>query len=203
MNRLGMGRAGSVMQALLDSMEGGGKIRESLAMAYWPRAAGPQVAAASHAEEVRDGILYVRTKGSVWSQEINLLKHQILAQLNHLCGKPVIKDIRFRAGGLKPAASASETGFPPADEIAAVRLSEEDAAAMAADLEAAGKLEDPGLRRATLQIIERQYRVRRWRLNRGWKPCARCGALHGGDQPICTVCRAEEDRPPTTPVPIE
>lgn len=202
MKRTGMGQMGGVMQALLDSMEAGNRVRESLALAYWSRVVGPIVAAASHAEEVRDGILFVRTKGSVWSQEISLMKHQILPQLNRLCGKPVIKDIRFRAGGLKPHSSPDETAHPTADELAAVQLSPEDTTAMEADCQAVAQLPDADVRQTTLRILERQYRLRRWRLDHGWKPCTVCGALHAGSEPVCTVCVAESQRPPTTPVPI-
>src|SRR5579883_245369 len=45
------------------------QIRQSLALAYWPSVVGEQMAAASRPESVRDGILFVRTKSSVWSHE--------------------------------------------------------------------------------------------------------------------------------------
>src|SRR5579883_652280 len=58
-----------VLQSAITPMESAGKIRESLALAYWPRVAGAQASAATEAESVRDGILFVRTKSSVWSHE--------------------------------------------------------------------------------------------------------------------------------------
>jgi predicted nucleic acid-binding Zn ribbon protein len=78
-------------------MESGTKLRESLALAYWAEVVGEQAAAASQAETIRDGILFVRTKSSVWSHELTFLKAHILAELNRRIGRPVIKDIIYRA----------------------------------------------------------------------------------------------------------
>jgi len=186
-----MGQAGGAMHALLDRMEGGGKVRESLALAYWPRVVGPHVASASHAEEVRDGILLVRTKGSVWSQEISLLKHRILSELNRLCGKPVIKDIRFRASGVPPAEEDESEHGPTDEELAALRFTPEELAELQHARAEIATVPDKRMRRPLLRIAERRHRLRRWRLDHGWRVCSGCDVLHDGPGDLCTVCEAE------------
>jgi predicted nucleic acid-binding Zn ribbon protein len=191
MKRWGMGPTGGLMQTLLDNLEVGGKIRENLAIAYWPRVVGPTVAAASHAEEVRDGVLIVRTKGAAWSQELSLLKGRILPELNRMIGRPVIKDIRFHIGLPSPEAPQEPQGPTEAD-LEAVTLTPEDLAALDAEMAALTAVPDRNLR-ATLQaIIERQHRVNRWRLEHGWRVCPGCDTLFNGDGERCTVCLARE-----------
>src|SRR5689334_95027 len=59
-----------VLASAIGRMESAPKIRESLALAWWPRVVGAQAAAATEVECTRDGILFVRTKSSVWSHEL-------------------------------------------------------------------------------------------------------------------------------------
>ena len=82
-------------------MESAAQVRESLAFAYWARVAGPQAAAATEVEAVRDGVLFVRTKSSVWSHELTLHKEKLLSGLNRMLGGRVITEIVYKARGVK------------------------------------------------------------------------------------------------------
>ncbi len=195
MKRYGMGQASDMLEMLLDKLDSGGKIREGLAVVYWPRVVGEQVAAASQAEEVRDGVLIVRTKGSVWSQEISLMKHRLVPELNRLCGKAVIKDIKFRATGLADDEGDAADDGPTSDDLDAVELTDEDRASLAAELEAVSALPEAKVRAKLTSILERQYRLRRWRLDHGWAPCEGCRVLHPGPGELCTVCLAARHVP--------
>lgn len=195
MKRQGMGRASDRFEALLNSLDTGGKIREGLAVVYWPRVVGEQVAAASRAEEVRDGVLMVRTKGAVWSQEISLMKHRLLPDLNRLCGRQVIKDIKFLATGLPADGGDPEPAGPTPAEIEQVQLTAEDMASLDADLAAVEALPDAEARPRLAAILQRQHRLRRWRLDHGWVLCEGCKTLHVGPGPLCTVCLAARHNP--------
>src|SRR5579862_9460142 len=101
------------LESALKNMDGATKVRESLSLAYWSRVVGPQAAAASEPEIVRDGVLFVRTRSSVRSHELNLLKFHIVSELNRHIGRQVIKEIVFRAQGVEKAAPEEiPTGFP-------------------------------------------------------------------------------------------
>ena len=195
MKRYGMGQASNMLEILLSNLDTGHKIREGLAVVYWPRVAGEQVAAASQAEEVRNGVLMVRTKGSVWSQELSLMKHRLLPELNRLCGKPVIKDITFRSTGLPSDEDETEDDAPTPADLEELLLTDEDRAALDADLAAIEGLPDDDVRRRLEAILERQHRLRRWRLDHGWRPCDGCRTLHRGPDALCTVCLAARHIP--------
>lgn len=182
--------AAAILRALLNSMECGGRIRQQMALAFWPLAVGPVVAQTCTAEEVRDGVLYVRTPGSTWSQELSLLKHNILPRLNSMIGASAVKDIKFRVGGKRQSATPPAPAAPTEEELARVMLREEDQREMQVALEEALAIRDETVREATIRLIRKAYRLSRWRLEHGWRPCPSCGALFPDDAPRCTLCRS-------------
>ncbi|MCC6731028.1 MAG: DUF721 domain-containing protein [Chthonomonadales bacterium] len=184
---------GEALEGVMRRGEGGTRLRETLALAYWPAAVGEMAAAASQPELVRDGILFVRTRSSTWSHELSLHKEHILAHLNARLGRPLLRDIRFRARGLPAplAPSPNPYALPPEEELAAVPLAEEDRRAIGAAMAGLGARADERLRRALERRVTYERRVRRWRLEHGWAPCGACGAPHPDDGPRCPICRLE------------
>lgn len=170
-------------------MQSATRILESLALACWPRAVGPQAAAATQPETVRDGILFVRTRSSVWSHELTFHRARILHSLNCLLGAPIIHDIVFRAQGITPAATTSEQETPSVEELEAVVLDPAEKAELRSRLHALISIKDDALRTRIARCVVLDARLRHWRLERGWRVCPKCGATHKTDYPTCPICR--------------
>jgi predicted nucleic acid-binding Zn ribbon protein len=170
-------------------MDSGPKIRESLALAYWPRVVGAQAAAATEPENVRDGVLFVRTKSSVWSHELTLHKARLLLGLNRMLGGKLITDIVFRAQGVQKATPEEEPDAPSPEELAAVVLEPPEKAELRARLQDLHTLEDDRIRNTIATRLVQEAKLRHWRLERGWRVCTRCSAVHKTDFPICPICR--------------
>ncbi len=185
------GSVNEALEGVLSGLEAAVRIRESLALAYWERVAGPQAAAASRAESVRDGVLFVTTRSSTWSHELSFHKTQLIAELNRRIGRPVIKDIQFRARGVEETPDLPEPpDHPTPEELDLVRLPREEQAALRKDLEALFEtIPDASLRQMIAGQMIRSARLRRWRLEHGWQECARCTALHKTGEDLCPVCR--------------
>src|SRR5947208_1778188 len=96
-----------VLEKTVAGIEAGPRIRESLALGYWEHVVGPLAAAATEADSVREGILFVNTKSSVWSHEMTFMKAHVMKELNRRIGRPVIKEIIFRARGVQPCTPAA------------------------------------------------------------------------------------------------
>ncbi len=79
------------------------RILEQQAMAKWREVVGPQIAASSRPDSVREGMLFVTCKSSMWSSELSLHKPDIVKRLNAAVGKKIIEDIRFTARGFRKA----------------------------------------------------------------------------------------------------
>lgn len=84
-------------------------------ISLWPEVVGEEVAKATMAERVRDGVLYVRTRSSVWACELAFYRDRFVAEINHRLGTPMIRDIRFRVGPM-PEPEAAETDQQPGGE---------------------------------------------------------------------------------------
>lgn len=178
------------MEGVLNSLESGMRIRESQALYLWPHVTGPHVTAATEAVSVRDGVLVVRTRSSTWSQQLNFMKTTILAELNRRIGKPVLRDIVFRAEGLpepKPTESAPE--MPTEEELAAIQLPPAEEATLQEELRQLQSIEDVPLRERLMRRIERESRLRHWRLQHGWRVCRECTAIHKSEDDLCPICR--------------
>lgn len=78
----------------------GGKSMEGLRIVLlWEESVSREIANQTEAIKVKNKILYVKTKAPVWSQELNLLKKELLNRINEKAGYIALRDIRFGAGG--------------------------------------------------------------------------------------------------------
>lgn len=171
-------------------MEGSARIRESLALAYWSRVVGTQAAAATEAESVRDGVLFVRTKSSTWSHELTLHKARLLLGLNRLLGGKIITDIYFRAQGITKTEAAVEPDTPTPEALAAVVLEPHEKAELRTRLQNLYyAVEDDHVRQTIAARLTAEARLRHWRLEHGWRLCIRCNVAHKTDYPLCPICR--------------
>ncbi len=182
-------RIGDAIEGLLGGLNSGTKLRESLAMAYWERAVGPQAAAASEPESVRDGVMFVRTKSAVWSQELKLMQMHILKDLNGRIGRPVIKDIIFRAQGVPPpAASKAPAPIPSETDLRRVEIPECENEYLQKQLSELDVIADPQIRHKVAARVTREMKLKHWRLAHGWRLCPRCESMHLGKSEICPIC---------------
>jgi predicted nucleic acid-binding Zn ribbon protein len=162
----------------------------NLALAYWARAVGPQAADASQADSVRDGVLFVRTRSSVWSHELTLHKPRLIQALNRMLGGRVIRDIVFRAQGLrKTEIPTPEVDTPGAEELAAVLLDPDEKAELRIALRKLFTISDDRIRQAIGARMTSEAKLRHWRLERGWKLCIRCSLTHKTEYDLCPNCR--------------
>jgi predicted nucleic acid-binding Zn ribbon protein len=67
-------------------------------LASWPEIVGPEIARHSEAIALKDGVLWVRAEGSVWAQELSLLKPRIQQRLEEKLGAGSVRDVRFHTG---------------------------------------------------------------------------------------------------------
>src|ERR1051326_4813543 len=178
------------MQGVFKGMEGGGKRRESLALAYWDKAVGAKNAAASEAVSVLNGVLTVRTKHPTWSHHLSQLQHEIIPRLNRLIGKPVITEIRFRAseGISKEEYEERADAFPTDEELEQVELTGAESKMLEKEIESLEGMSDKKVLEAVRRRLIREQRLYRWRLEHGWRACGKCGSLHLGDGDDCPLC---------------
>ena len=190
----GMAPGFSAVNSFLQSQELASMLRPHLAKVHWEGVVGPQVAGVTQVEAVRDGVLFVRVKNSVWANELTLLKEDMLRRLNSKLGGRILTDIHFKASGLardkkKPAVISAPT--PTEADLARIVLSEEVRARVEVALIG---ITEEALRGRIRAVMLHAACTDEWKRRRGWFPCPRCAALAPpADTPetsLCALCRA-------------
>ena len=177
----------SVLVHTISGMESAPRVRESLALAYWPRAVGEMAAAATKPESVRDGLLIVRTKNSVWSHELTFYKVKIIENLNRMLEGRVITDIKFKAMGVK-LKDKPVPAMPSIDELNAVVLEDHEEETLQESLEKAAQLPSDHVRQVISGRLIQEAKLRHWRLEHSWRLCLRCSAAHNTSDDLCPLC---------------
>jgi predicted nucleic acid-binding Zn ribbon protein len=175
-------------------------LREARALTLWPEVVGPQVAEATRAENVRDGVLSVVTRTSTWAFELTFHKERILRSISARLGRGVVRDIRFRVGSPdEPEAPPPPEPVPMPADLVGTPLSDETVAAIAA---ATAAQPDTDLRDRVAAAIAAEERRAAWLRQHGYRPCTRCGALHRRPTADCPACRRDaQEETESAPVP--
>ncbi len=97
----GINRLGGLLNASLDDLGIRNKIIEQQTISRWAEVVGPNIAGASMADKIHEGVLFVCCKSSTWANELSYHKEHIKKKLNAAAGKTVVKDIRFTARGYR------------------------------------------------------------------------------------------------------
>ena len=193
--QFGLSGIDNTMQSTLGQLKSEKMIRESLALVYWPEVVGENAANATEPEKVRNGTLIIRTKSSVWSQELTFLKPTLIEGINKRLGENLITNIVFKAKGLtRKTTEMEDPSFPDEDEMARIQLSPEEQRLVAASIEKLQSVENEEMRESLTNRVIRDRKIRHWRLDHGWKPCRTCTSLHREAGGMCPVCILTSER---------
>lgn len=100
-------RLGQLLETALrgSALEPG--LRRQGALDAWDEIVGPQIAQHSRAIGLSDGVLLVQVDGSVWAQELSMLRGHIQNKLDAQLGEGAVREVRFRSGRLHDPASGN------------------------------------------------------------------------------------------------
>ncbi|MCS6862506.1 MAG: DUF721 domain-containing protein [Abditibacteriales bacterium] len=90
-----MEKVGPVLNEFLDLRGWTQKVLQEMALHLWADVVGPEIARNTRPEGLRGGVMFVRTKNSMWSHELTYHKPRIIARLNGRLRQNVVSDIRF------------------------------------------------------------------------------------------------------------
>ena len=71
------------------------EINQQKAIDLWDQVVGDKIKENTEPIEVRFGVLIVKTKNSIWRQELQFQKENIIKSINKKLVKTTIKDLRF------------------------------------------------------------------------------------------------------------
>lgn len=147
-------KAGDLLDSLLQGWGLNERLQQYRAVLIWDDVVGPQIAARTRPERIRDGVLEVCVDQPVWMQQLQLLKPQLLAKLNARLGDAPLRDIFLKRGKLKGSAATGSS--PAAPSWRTVALSGEEEGELR-DLLAG--VDDQELRRGLESLLVKQMKL--------------------------------------------
>lgn len=133
---------GDLVKVGLEKLGLQGAVRENSAMEVWAEVVGEKTASVTRPERVRDGVMFVTCRDSVWAQELHFLRPMIVKRINEKLAAKVIKEIRLSGVGFRKGDKREEEGPAPPKEIVMPCLDDAETAEIEA---AAANIEDPEL----------------------------------------------------------
>ena len=71
-------------------------VEQQEALKIWGETVGNKISKNTEPKSVKNGILVIKTTNSVWKQELQIQKTEIIKRLNKRLKKNIIKEIRFK-----------------------------------------------------------------------------------------------------------
>ena len=93
---------GKILENVVRDLGLAKKMSEQRAVVEWPEVVGRRIAEHARAVRVDRGRLFVQVDSPVWSQELSMMKRDILRQMNDRIGRDVIDNVHFVLGGATP-----------------------------------------------------------------------------------------------------
>jgi hypothetical protein len=167
-----------------------GSLREVAAVGLWAEVVGEQIAAATQAERVRDGVLHVIARSHTWAFELTFHREQIRKGLNARLGGSVIQEIRFHPGVIHPpgAPPSPPEPTPTPAELEGISLSPAEVEAVERE---AGQMADPEMQAVVRRLLTNERKRVAWQRRQGLRACTGCGAMHSSPGELCPACRRE------------
>jgi hypothetical protein len=99
---------GDILKERIDALGWQCRLREEEVLTSWDAAVGPQIAAHARPSHITDHRLTIVTGSPVWTQQLSLLKPDLLRRIARSFGPEVVTDLYFITGKIDPA-----PGSPP------------------------------------------------------------------------------------------
>lgn len=101
---------GKILETVVRDLGLTKKLSEQRAVIEWPDVVGRRVAEHARAVRVDGGKLFVEVDSSVWTQELTMMKLEILRQINDRIGRDAIDNVHFVLGGATGYGASGRNG---------------------------------------------------------------------------------------------
>ena len=100
---------GDTLQRVLQRIDPDHRLHAYRVWTFWDAEVGEAIAAHARPAALHGGVLSVRVDSAAWMQELQFLKEGLRERLNQRLGEPLIRDIYFVSGSVRPESKTSPT----------------------------------------------------------------------------------------------
>lgn len=104
---------GAILKERIGALGWEGRLREEEVLTSWDKAVGPQIAAHARPSHITDRRLTIVTESPVWTQQLSLLKPDLLRRIAGSFGPGVVTDLYFITGKIEPALESPPAAVTP------------------------------------------------------------------------------------------
>ena len=119
-------KLGDVLQRTLKRREVFVPFEDRKLLEIWRQSVGPQIATRTYPENIRRGTLFVKVATSVWMQQLQYMKKEIIEKMNRHQGGETIQNIRFVIGEIPPQPAVEKRDERPGPDLDALPLTDDD-----------------------------------------------------------------------------
>ena len=170
----------AIMERYFKRNGGWTRLQGELAVYYWPRVAGKELAAKIEAVRYQDGSLYLRTENPALAHQVSLMSLEIIKRFQRLLGKRVITSIKIRIAPLsnpaKPASSPKVAQSLSADEEKFIQ-------------ECGQEIADPELEARFAMVMRKHLTNVKQKQTEYPGKCKCCGVPVEADCELCSCCQ--------------
>ena len=94
---------GDILKERIDALGWECHLREEQVLTGWDAAVGRQIAAHARPSHITDHRMTIVTESPVWTQQLSLLKPELLRRIARNCGPGVVTDLYFVTGKIEMA----------------------------------------------------------------------------------------------------
>lgn len=171
-------RVGDICQHILRKWKGRSRLLEGMALFYWPKISGPDIACKTQAEKMMAGTLWIRTDDPTLAHHLTFLIPKMMDGYAKMMGPNIVRGIRFVIGQIEKENKESEV------QVKEVQIP-------SSIMESAATIEDENLRSSFIRTVRNSLISDELRLQKGWKRCS-CGILTEHVE-YCPECQRKED----------
>lgn len=171
----------AVIEGFFQRQGGWSRLKGEMAVYYWPRVAGAEIAAKVNATRFYDGFLYLQTENAALAQQISLLSLDIVKKYRKILGPNIIKSIKIKIGPVQIKQNN------PKNDIKVILNPEETAL-----IEKCGEMiSEPDLAAKFAALMKKHYVLKRKMEATGGKKCGACNIIIESYFEYCPCCERQ------------
>lgn len=157
----------------------------------WGDIVGKEIGKHIIPQEIKFGVLYVYANSSVWANNFQYLKMEIIEKINEFLGYKFVKDIQFTRLKKKKNENYSailERKVDLGKYVKKVPITDEELILAEQKVK---YIQDEDLKQKIKSVYLKNLQLIKLKKNYGWINCTKCGRLTPKEKPICFNCLRE------------
>lgn len=156
---------------------------------HWSDIVGKDIAKSSWPISLRQGVLLVVVRNSVWCHHLCMLKENLIKKINIFIGDNIVTDIKYKVGSIKDS-----KGILQEEDVHKPLMLPLDKAEIKQADELVKEIDDIKLRNKVLSVLLKDLAHKKYCKKENWHSCKTCGILVKAEECYCTVCEQENRR---------